>query len=144
MGNSLEQWRAAIGSFRRSKFSSGATYDDDVNCYDDGCAMSSPAGCIIHIGWKTAVFSLLMMGIAALCHADLLLRSGVESNPGPKLIEDSRDVRETILAGLCAKAADPEVRDILRQYSLDAKLARKKSHPSFRKLEITRTSLSKA
>ena len=57
-------------------------------------------------GWKLATMGLVIMTalmIAPSCLHALLIIGGVEKNPGPYELD--------ILAGLCAEATDPKVRD---------------------------------
>ena len=60
--------------------------------------------------------SLLLVCVEALCHGRLLLMAGVESNPGPITMDDTRENREKILAELCINAPTKDVRDTIRLY----------------------------
>ena len=150
MGNTLVQWRAAIGSFcgggslRRAAARCGSD-DVDYSAADvrDPPGEPVPAFSTSRLPWKVSALGLLLICLSLLCHGKLLLISGVESNPGPVIIDDSAiaDTERDILAGLCAQAPDTEVRDVLRLYPLDAQLGEHKK--PFKRSGITKPKLVK-
>ena len=128
MGVSTEQWRAAIGRFvgRSAALLTRHPAESWINVPDADPAWSHedhhhPPS--LTLSGKACALGLLLMTISAICHGDLLLMSGVESNPGPPkrqpLDPAVKEARENILAGLCAKATDTGVRDILQLYKVD-------------------------
>ena len=128
MGNSLEQWRAAIGGFSSgTKKRCGTCREhctlDKLDEENHTFNSQHPTGWARTVlSWKVAVPTLLLLLLSALCQADILIIGGVEANPGPPvLIEDSREVRENLLAAIASKAALScnETRDVIRAYNLD-------------------------
>ena len=60
--------------------------------------------------WKAASLGLLLLCLSALCQSQLLIREGVEANPGPNTVDD-------ILAEICVGATNTNVRDYLQLYN---------------------------
>ena len=138
MGNTIEQWRAAIaGAYSSGGQKTCGTYGSDPAFYigreEYKCNLTTPAaGWTSHnapgswrlsIPYKLAGTTLLMLLLSALCHAEMLVIGGVEINPGPDKVslEDSTETRLDILAAISSKAEQTchEVRDVIRAYNLD-------------------------
>ena len=110
MGICIELWRARIGSFRgRSKVKEPFLPID----LEFDHSLSDPLPPYYSMSWKSSCLGLLLLLISALCHSQLLLMGGVESNPGPTTVDD-------ILAELAIDAPNESVRDCIRLYRKEA------------------------
>ena len=115
MGITIEQHRARIGTFAAGKCSRSV----DTHSPNDSDqppvthTRDTPPVVLCSMSWKAATLGLILVLLCALCHGQLLLIGGVESNPGPKSVED-------ILAALSVGAPDVHIRDCIRLYRMDA------------------------
>lgn len=129
MGISLELYRARIGSFNnRCRVKDSAQkpdLDPRLSSTSTSSAQIPPPLVIplIRLTWKQSSLGLLLIIITFLCHNQLLLRSGVESHPGPL----DNDVVRDIIAGLCVDAPSDQVRDTLRNYDCTLDLKQNKT-----------------
>ena len=143
MGVSIEQYRAAIGLHHhtgesrtlsdnhsdslseRNSLSSHSDISVSLSSYYSVCQQSFQ---IVSGPWKFHCATMLILTLstimAASCHDCLLIRSGIESNPGPQ--SKNLEKINTILALLCANAPEMEagtkghskyaIRDCIRKY----------------------------
>ena len=127
MGNTLEQWRSAIGRFNRGRATAGADHEALAWTTGDGDTSQETASLPLRLNWKLAILGLLLMCLASTCHLNLLLMSGVEPNPGPPkkapVADDSelqqrRDTHQNVLDKLIAGSSDPNVVATLRLYDV--------------------------
>lgn len=138
MGVSLEQYRSAIGKFNGG---SHQFKDNSSSLYSDNISDSSPSiqpldkYCVAKGPWKlhlSVIVFLLLSPMTSMivgsCHDILLIRSGIESNPGPTQTKDLTKHKE-ILAELCANAPKMEstkatiseyaIRDCIRLFNVN-------------------------
>ena len=120
MGNSLQQYRAAIGLFGICK-----QCNDDSNLTpvieqdDDEYRDHNNEHFVVKGQWKLHAtvllivsLSILATSLAGTCKANLLLMSGIEPNPGPVSTENQKKV----LAGLTDHFKTKELLEILNSY----------------------------
>lgn len=114
MGISIEQYRAQIGTFaaRKCSMSEESCSPIVLDNNQDSDIHSTPV-VMCSISWKSASLGILLILLCALCHSQLLLIGGVESNPGPQSVDD-------ILAALSVGALNTNIRDCIRLYRKEA------------------------
>jgi len=151
MGVSLEQYRAAIGSFNGGSHQSmdNSLYDNsDISDISDSSLGSSSQRETILIqkasqtggSWKLHAIALMLLSLSLIstcialpCQKLLLVRAGVETNPGPICAEKRQDNQKKSLAELCVNAPDMEpgtkafkktaIRDCIRLYQVSSETA---------------------
>lgn len=132
MGVSLEQYRSAIGIFNGGSHKDSCSDNSLDNSLDpashlDGLAGEVLQSCTLKGPWKLHAGALLLLvltltatSLTGSCLGTLLLRSGLESNPGPTtMMSDTAENRKNVLAALQVKAESENktsVRDCLRIY----------------------------
>ena len=115
MGISLEQYRAAVGTFYRLPLTCGV-YDGGLQRDPPGVEellMPEPLH-VLKVTRRAAALALLLMALSPACLGSLLLIGGVESNPGPP----TGDSKKSVLAALCTGAPTTEIRNCLRCYDI--------------------------
>ena len=120
MGISLEQYRAAVGTFCRLSHTHavyhGGLEIDPPGVEEPYIHESLP---VLRVTWKAAALALLLIVLSPSCLGSLLLIGGVESNPGPV----TAGSKKSVLAALCTGAPTNEIRDCLRCYDISKSTA---------------------
>lgn len=137
MGVSLEQYRSAIGIFNGGSHkdtSSGfsrSLYSDNISDRDSDSDSSQGSFICSNFfvakgPWKLHVsaivlllFSLMTSMIAGSCHDLLLIRSGIESNPGPKTTEQIEKEKDILadLVNIDKEHCTADIRNCIRLFN---------------------------
>ena len=141
MGNTLSQYRAAIGLWNRPSAHKNKPYDRDVAESLHSENMNNVLGflnimCLVSIvllNFVTLDLGLNTTLVSRQCLQALLIISGVEQNPGPVS-------QQEVIEELCHKSANEVINKILRSYPLGQTFAHQRTVINkFKKEELVAT-----